>query len=388
MSNPKFNLNHPIPLLFLGDAPDSLTGLGRIGHDLAWLASSMPEFKVGYLGRQGVGRSRYPWHQYSFSEYQGWGEGLLEPVWNDLAEKRHGIIMTIWDASRLLWFADGKGSGLEAFLGSGRFERWGYFMADASGPDGRFLPQAQAHVVAQYQRVLMASQWALDLAKGTAHPDLDWLPHPINRNTFKPVDRMYGRSAWGISDQVPVIGCVMTNQARKHWPSVFETIAVLTQMSRLPLRLWMHTDKLQHYWDLQALAVEYGIGEQVICEPRSLSDAELAMRYSACDVTLVISGGEGFCYPAAESLSCGVPVVTGSYGAQAELATWGVPPVASYIDTIHNVRRAVYSGETFAETLLQVLLKPPSREECEGKVAHLDMSRLGLIWMKWLRKGL
>lgn len=380
----EFNFNHPIPLLFLGDACDSLTGLGRIGHDLAWLASSLPEFKVGYLGRQGVGRSRFPWHQYSFSEHQGWGEGLLEPVWNDLAGNDHGIIMTLWDASRLLWFADGK----DSFLQSGRFERWAYIMADASGPDGRFLPQAQAHVISQYQRVLIASQWGLQLASGPPHPDLDWMPHPINRNVFKPVSRMYGRSAWGVSDQDPIIGCVMTNQARKHWPTVFETIAVLSQMTYSKPRLWMHTDLLFHYWDLQALAVEYGIGGQIICENRPLSDAELAMRYSACDVTLVVSGGEGFCYPVAESLSCGVPVVTGGYGAQAELTNWTVAPVASYIDTIHNVRRAIYSANDIADTLLQLLLKRPLIAECEGLVSHLNMARLGILWKRWLKQGL
>ena len=52
--------NAPIPLLFVGDG-ESLTGLSRIGHDLAWLTSSMPEFKVGYLGRQSIGSSRRPW---------------------------------------------------------------------------------------------------------------------------------------------------------------------------------------------------------------------------------------------------------------------------------------------------------------------------------------
>ncbi len=184
MAEPRFNLNHPVPFLFLGDAADSHTGLGRIGHDLAWLVSSMPEFKVGYLGRQGFGRARFPWAQYNFSERDQWGEELIEQAWNDLAEDKKGIIFTCWDASRLLWFVDGK----DSFLQSNRFERWAYCMADGTGPLASQLPQEQAHVLSRYQRVLMASKWAYGLA-GNTGPDLDWLPHPINRTIFKPVPR-------------------------------------------------------------------------------------------------------------------------------------------------------------------------------------------------------
>lgn len=386
MAATKFNLNHPIPLLFLGDG-ESLTGLGRIGHDLAWLASSMPEFKVGFLGREGLTRSRVPWVQYSFPASAQWGEHHLERAWNDLAGSHRGIILTVWDASRLLWFVEGK----DPFLQSDRFERWGYFMADGTGVIAAQLPQEQAHVLSQYNRVLMASQWGYGLARDegpAAIQDLDWLPHPINRTIFKPVPRMYARSAWGVSDQDTLIGCVMTNQARKHWPTVMEALAHLGEKTRTRPRLWMHTDILLHYWDLQALAVEYSIGSQIICENRPLSDSELAMRYSACDATVLISGGEGFCYPVAESLSCGTPVVTGSYGAQAELTRWLVDPVTTVIDTSHNVRRAIYDAREVADALLQVLLERPSREQCEGLVAHLNMKELGVLWKRWLRKGL
>lgn len=384
MDQPRFNSNQPIPLLFLGDAPDSNTGLGRIGHDLAWLVSSMPEFRVGYLGRLTFGRARFPWTQYSFGINEQWGEGRIHEAWTDFSQGQRGIIFTCWDASRLLWFADGRGTRLEDFLQCGKFERWGYFMADAAGVNPHILPQEQAHVISQYNRAAMASQWAYGLTQGIEGPELDWLPHPINCEVFKPLGRMFGRSAWGISDAETLIGCCMTNQARKHWPTVFEALA------RLPgkPRLWIHTDLMLHYWDLQALAVEFGIGERIIYEGRALTDSELAMRYSACDCTVVISGGEGFCYPAAESLACGVPVITGDYGAQAELTKWHVPAIASLIDTSHNVRRAIYSGADVADAIQAVLESKPRAEECVGLVKHLNMRELGLVWKKWFRRGL
>lgn len=384
MSVTRFNSNQPVPILFLGDAADSHTGLGRIGHDLAWLVSSMPEFRVGYMGRLAFGRAKFPWTQYSFGINEQWGENRIQEAWEDLSQGQRGVIFTVWDASRLLWFADGRGTPLESFLQGGAFERWGYFMMDASGVNPCQPPQEQAHVVGQYNRALTASRWAYDLASGIAGPELDWLPHPLNCEVFRPLGRLFGRSAWGVSDSQTLIGCVMTNQARKHWPTVFEAISLLPGKPRL----WMHTDLLLHYWDLQALAVEYGVGDQIIYEGRALTDSELAMRYSACDATVVISGGEGFCYPVAESLACGVPVVTGAYGAQAELTPWKVAPLATAIDTSHNVRRAMYSARDVSDTLQTVLDSKPIVEDCVGLVRHLNFKQLGLPWKKWFHKGL
>ncbi len=385
---PRFNSNHPIPLLFLGDSADSQTGLGRIGHDLAWLASSMPEFQVGYLGRGAFGSARFPWAQYSFTPAQQWGEQQLESAWNDLAGDRRGIIMTVWDASRLLWFADGKGTGLEPFLNSGRFERWGYYMMDAAGVRGDTLPMEQAHVVSQYQRAVFASKWAYNLASNIEGPDLDWIPHPINRTVFRPQGRAEIRSAWGIDDGKYLVGCVMTNQARKSWPVVMETVRHLRQRFDPTLRLWIHTDALMGYWNLPALAVEYGIEDAIIHEGKQLRDHELTMRYSACDATLLISGGEGFGYPVAESLSCDTPVVTGTWGAQAELTSWTVPPAWLAIDTSHNVLRAHYSATEVCQKLQDMLANPPEPGYCERLVTHLDGPLLGQVWRKWFKKGL
>ncbi len=378
-----FNLNQPVPLLFLGDGPDSPTGLGRIGHDLAWIASSMPTFKVGYLGRQAFGRARFPWTQYSFGVNEQWGEHRLEEAWEDLSQGQRGIIMTVWDASRLLWFADGRGTGLESFLNSGKFDRWGYVMADATGVDPSQLPAEQAHVLSKYQRVLMASRWAYGLAGGIAGPEMDWLPHPIDRSIFRPQDPLPIRSAWGLKPTDTLIGCVMTNQQRKLWPVVMEAVARMENV-----RLWMHADDLRRYWDLPALAIEYGIHNQIIFEGRPLSDRELAHRYAACNATVVMSGGEGFGYPVAESMSCGVPCVTGAYGAASELTPWLVPAALTAIETSHNVRRAAYNAIDVAGELMHVLAVKPKAEECQGYVEHLAMPLLSGLWKKWFKKGL
>lgn len=380
----EFNLNHPIPLLILSDGPDAKSGLARIGHDLAWLLSGMPEFKVGYLGRLAFGNANYPWAQYSFSAKDQWGEELIERAWDDLSQGRKGIILTIWDASRLLWFAnpDGTEGKLRKFLESGKFERWGYFMQDSAGPNPSQLPLTATEVFSRYDRVLLASKWAYELTTKTIGlPDVDWIPHGINTSVFKPQDRAYARSGWGIGAADKIIGCVMANQQRKHWSTVFEAVA---QMPSKPW-LWVHTDSLVRHWNLNALAVEYGIGDRILHDGRELSDFDLSLRYSACDATVLISGGEGFGYPVAESLACGVPVVTGSYGASAELVPVSIKPVYSQVETIHNVRRAYYSSE-MAEMMLEHLLNQ-EQQSVSGLADHLEWKKLGVVWKKWFKAG-
>ena len=386
-----FDLSRPVPILVLGDGPSLPTGLARISRDLCYQLSAMPEFRVAHLGRRSLGVSKHPWMQYSFGAQDQWGEQHIQNVWSDWSRGKFGVILTVWDASRLTWF--GNPTGIDGELGTflrsrNQFEKWGYFMQDGSGVDPSKLPLKDAYTMAGYDRVLLASKWGCDLAKNSLvqHPDLDWLPHGIDRSVFKPVDRLYARSAWsafGFKPNDKIVGCCMANLERKHWPVVFEAVARLEGV-----KLWAHTDKLRQYWDLVALVTEYGIGDRIILDEREYSDEEMAMRYSGCDCTVLISGAEGFGYPVAESLSCGVPVVAGNYGAQCELTDPQLrcPAVHTRIETMHSIRRAVYLNAHVIQSI-DIALRSPKASTVE-RIQHLDWPVLGVQWKKWFKRGL
>ena len=397
----RFDLTKSIPILILSDGPDIGSGLARIAHDLAWLLCGMPEFQVGVLGRMAAGRAHYPWVTYSFPATAQWGEDHIQNAFEDLAQGRRGIILTVWDATRLLWFADPMGmpDRLQRFLGSGAVERWGLFMQDSEGVRPGHLPLTAAHVMSRFDRLLLASKWAYGVTKNTLpdHPDMDWLPHPLNTNTFSPKDRMASRSHWGISDKEVLIGCVMANQARKYWPVVFESMALMHGTTAGKPKIWCHTDTVapipgRGYWNLQALAYEYGIGDHAILDTNQLSDKEMAQRYSACDATVLLSGAEGFGYPIVESLACGVPCVTGQYGAGGELASHAVIPIGFRIETQHNARWAIYSAAQVAAGLEQAVDQVRSgdweKEWGVEQVAHLNGAKIGKLYQKYFRKGL
>ena len=126
------------------------------------------------------------------------------------------------------------------------------------------------------------------------------------------------------------------------------------------------------------------------------TDEQLALRYSACNCTILPTAGEGFGYPIAESLACGTPCITTDYAAGQELVPdedMRVPAVAFKIDTMHNVRRAVLSGYGFASRVK--LYVERGQEDREGmadrmrrSVEHLDWKKLKWVWMRWFREGI
>lgn len=394
-----------MPILFLGDGPDQHTGLGRLGRDLACLVASMPEFRVGYLGRGAFGSLKFPFQMYTYDARDQWGEHKIQRAWEDFSRGDYGVIMTLWDASRLLWFARPE-YGLEeyprlkGFLTGEQFERWGYFMVDGHGMGGG-LPAAQAETLGGYARVVVASKWGYEIVKNSyenmGEDWLDWIPHPINGEVFKfdKDRRAYARSMWGVEKGEQVIGIVMTNQARKYWGPALMAVKHYISTTGAPVKLWLHYDRELNHWNIPALVSELGLEDMVLPGSRSLDDKGLAIRYGGCDCTLVLSGGEGFCYPAAESLACGVPVVSGTYGAQDELLAysgqWRVNPAVKRVDTIHNVVRAEYNYRDVAEALKLCLAERWDEERAvkiSATMDHLSMMKLGLVWKKWFREGI
>lgn len=378
-----------VPILFLSDSPAMTGGLSRIGRDIACIASQMEEFRVGYLGRGVLASRKLPFMQYPFAESYQWGEELLQLVWEDFAGGEAGIVMSIWDPSRLLWFADPVGLPNEQWLRTAPFKRWGYFPVDSHAPSGA-LTAIAGHAVNKFDRVLAYGMWGSNVLSATRGTETDWLPHGINMDVFRPRDKGAVRVLTGIGEDTTLVGCVMTNQERKDWGLAFATIALLRQ--RLPkVKAWFKVDSIDRHWDLRALAADYGLVDVIHGDLNSYKDEELSFMYSACDVTFLPSLGEGFGYPIAESLACGVPVIHGTYGGGAELVPkkeWLVEPAAIRIDTRYNCVRPVYDPTKWADAIYGALAAPESAEFCRESMEHLSWVNLKMPWQKWLRGGL
>ena len=383
----------PTPLLFLSDSPHLATGLSRITRDLATHVCSLPQFRVGTMGLGGNGSSKLPWAQYCFDETHQWGEEHIEENWDDFAGSERGIIMTIWDLSRLDWFARPKmGGRLQKFLESKKFLKWAYVPVDHYGIDGKVTSLA-ADTLLGFDRVLAYTLFGKKVLEDTLGREVDWIPHGFRGDVFMPRDKAPGRAMLGVKPDEELIGCVMTNQARKDWGVCISTWQRLRRPGR---RFWAHVDTPTRYWNLYALLADFEFAEDdVIMTFNGMFDNEtLSYLYSACDVTMLPSLGEGFGYPIVESLACGVPVVHTNYGGGAELIPekeWLVDKVGERLDTLWNCVRPVLSPINWAEKVEWAVTQHADgtyKDVCVRSVEHLEWQKLWpSCWQKWFLEG-
>jgi glycosyltransferase involved in cell wall biosynthesis len=385
----------PTPILFLSDSPSAPSGLGRICRDLASRLATVPEFKVGVLGKGGVGTSKLTFPQYFIPAHGAdFGQQVLEEVWWDFAGVEHGILFSINDPSRMLWLARPEYSGddqLESFLRRDHFKRWGYFPIDATGISDR-LTGMSGDTLRGYDRVLAYTDWAAGVIERTTGKRPPSLPHGIDTTVFSPQDKARSRKFLNpkLGGEDFVVGIVATNQQRKDWGLGMTVVAKLRE--KIPnVRVWVHTDTLLRdgAWDINALVADLGLDGNVVVTGK-MTDKELAKCYSACDVTLAPGLGEGFGYPIVESLACGVPVVHGNYGGGAELLDpdFLVEPVSYRLETPLNRVCPVFDPQHWTDKVLDIRGEGNQSDECRAAIAHLDWTVLWPKWHEWFLEGI
>lgn len=405
-----------IPILFLGDAPSLSTGLARIGRDLATQLTRLPQYRVAYLGRgqgantgQGIADSRLPFMQYTYQPTPDnqWGARELPDVWRNWSGGERGVVFTVWDPSRLTWFGNplpmgDEYNGLYQFLTSGEFERWGYFAVDAEGPlaGGGLAPMLSA-AIAGYDRVIAYSRFGKRVIEASLaqlqvmpnHTPVDWIPHGYNASAFQPRDHNAARMRMApnlLGPDTPLIGCVMTNQPRKDW-GLWARSMQLVARSIPNLVLWAHTNSIGRHWDLRMLLDTFGLGQRTIVTTDSPNDVEMSWRYSACDLTVLPSLGEGFGYPLVESMACGVPAIHIDYAGGAELINDErrlVRAPMSQLDTRYCMMRPIVAPRFVAQAVVNALRAGYIRDSMVESVLHLRWTDLWpRVWQPWFEQA-
>jgi glycosyltransferase involved in cell wall biosynthesis len=388
-----------IPLLILSDSVTSSSGLGRITRDLAQrIHEYMPDvFRVATIGYGGIGSRNIPWPDYHIQSMENWVVKELPAAWQDFAGDEKGILLVIWDASRMLWLTNPEqycpNIALREFLATKPFKLWTYSAIDATGPNDR-LSDLLKVVLSGFDRVLAYSEWSARIIERTLGDGktIDALPHGIDTAIWKPRGRDKARRKFGelilgpdvdfsIGADQFLVGIVATNQARKDYGTAIEAVAMVAK--ERDTLVWIHTDALERYWSISALLHDYGMANRAIITTGRLSDEQMTWAYSACDVMLGIGLGEGFGFPLAESLACGVPCIHVNYGGGAEFMPKGMllEPVAFRPDGAFCSMRPVLNAVQWAALMLGI----PHYAELP---AQLNWTALWPRFEAWFRKGI
>lgn len=422
----------PTPILFISDAPDLPSGLGRVTRDLATLLTRSPLFRVGVLGWGMTGARSLPFACYAMQANE-WGERSIQRVWADFARDQPGVVFTIWDISRLLWltqpqFLTDEHAGLRAWLQRRPFQIWSYLPIDSEGVGGKLTAMSRDALLG-VDRVLAYTPFGENVVRRTIGEDAanarrtSWMPHGLAGETWHPktqdiavlnalhmntrehavvehtsdsVDETLAPAAAASS---PVrIGVVATNQPRKDFGlAAAVCAAVRARIAPCELRLWWHVDQeIGIGWSIPALLADFGL--TAITEVTTyLTDTAMAEHYRACDVTLGIGAGEGFGFTLFESLMCGVPCVHGDYAGGASimsscrLGDLLVAPHGFRLETQHNCYRPNFRVEDWVNKIVGTIYEAQSPEYARyltHQVEHLQWSALWPRWRHWFEDGL
>lgn len=196
--------------------------------------------------------------------------------------------------------------------------------------DASFTRKMYDNVKHAYRLVAFSKFGYSELLKWFPPSKISYIPHGIDTNVFKPQkdnDMRKKLHPAPVPDDAFLMIHVGANVGeRKHIPQLIWVFKKLLEKHK-DAYLYVYTNIQSEYpqgYDLIAYANHFGILKHLrypdfnpILDP--FEDEEMASLYSACDVYVSASMGEGFGLPLMESMACGTPCIVPKNSAQEEL---------------------------------------------------------------------
>ena len=158
------------------------------------------------------------------------------------------------------------------------------------------------------------------------------IPHGIAHDTFYPVPQAEARAALGLDPDLFIVPWIDRNQPRKRLDLAMRAFARFAA-DKPEARLLLHTGARDVGWNPAHEAHKAGCADKVILTSDSLSPEsgwpvdELRVVYSAADVRLSTTAGEGWGLTIMEAMACGLPVAAPDWSA---LGEWAAPAALLY----------------------------------------------------------
>lgn len=161
-----------------------------------------------------------------------------------------------------------------------------------------------------------------------------YVPHAINLDDFSPIDRKEAREQARLPQDKFIVGMVAANKGNPSRKCFAEALSAFRTFHRMQPDsiLFLHSEVTGEFQgvDLAELIRALGLpdGSVFVADQRRLMFDPLPPRamahfYSAFDVLLSPSAGEGFGIPVLEAQACGTPAIVTDFSAQIEVCGSG-----------------------------------------------------------------
>jgi glycosyltransferase involved in cell wall biosynthesis len=312
-------------LLFHSNAPWSPTGYGQ---QTAIFAPRLAEhYKTSISAFYGLEANAIPWKGIpvlpGMAGLYG-NEHILEHVKAVFGDDlRSGLVFTLMD----VWVLD--------------LEVWGQLNTAAWVPvDHEPCPQPVRDYFDTGVPPIAMSRFGQRMLE-----DFDplYCPHGIETSVYKAHDQRESREYLGLPQDCFLVGMVAANKgnpSRKCFQEAFQAFRELHSRHK-DAHLYLHTEATGRFQGVHIPQLLHATGvpgrtvhlsDQYRTVHLPFKDDHMARVYSAMDVLLMPSAGEGFGLPSVEAQACGVPVIVSDFSAQPELvgAGWTVGGTKHY----------------------------------------------------------
>lgn len=178
-------------------------------------------------------------------------------------------------------------------------------------------------------RIITYSQWGHDVLKKD-HYHSTMIPHGVDINVFKPLDKKETKSKFGVNPDTFVFGMIAANKEnppRKGFQQALDAFKEF-HVKHPDSIFWFHTWVDQpNGFNIKEYAQFLGIGNAVRFIPHLdmvyMTTEDMNALMNVFDCLLMPSFSEGFGLPAIEAQAAGVPVIVNDYSSLSELVKEG-----------------------------------------------------------------
>lgn len=310
-----------LKILWTSDSPHVDTGFGRVAKSIISRLKHTHGHDVVVLGVNHYGDPYDP-EEFDYPIYpcdKGHPDAIfgIHKLWNIAAKYQPDVLFILNDPWVTAKYLAARPPGLLPNL-----KIVTYFPLDA-GPLKKGWAETLSKLDAQICYSKFAERIIIEANNGKRPKNLHQIYHGVDTKVFFPVNQSQARQATGIPADAFVVGMVARNQYRKRFDILVRAFAKFAK-DKPEAKLYLHTALDDVGFDIKDLVAQYDIADQLILTEdvtpaKGVPDSFLNLIYNTFDVNCLISLGDGFGLPVAESMAVGVPQVVSDHSCLSEL---------------------------------------------------------------------
>lgn len=308
-------------IFFVGDSPTVDTGFGVVSKNLLPRLQKMGH-EIVVQGINEYGDSPRKLKKFDFPIYpmdKGGPEQVygIRKVWPNVRYENPDLLFLLNDPWLIKNYIETKPPEV------GRYLKYvAYYPTDAAPMKREWM-----EVLNQLDAQVCYSKYAEDVvtqSNNNKRPDnLYQIYHGVDTNIYYPVDQRVARQKLGIPEDLFVFGMVARNQPRKRFDLLMMAFAQFAK-DKPKAKLYLHTGFHDIGFDIPNLAKQLDLDNKLIVTPdltpnQGVTEEEMNYIYNSFDVNVLISLGDGFGLPVAESMAVGCPQIVSGHSCLREL---------------------------------------------------------------------